>query len=97
MPVATKSEAEEVYSSLQRRMVESGDWDRIVLSLKYKLNDECWLDTLRGQSKEHARLMDPPSTRELVEHITSTHDDIPHSVRRDIEGLIRQYLEKQFQ
>ncbi|ETW76463.1 hypothetical protein HETIRDRAFT_53245 [Heterobasidion irregulare TC 32-1] len=97
MPATTQSEIDTLYSQVHRRLVDSGEWDRISLSLKYKLNDEGWIDQLRGKSKEQARVMEPLSLRQLLELVEpSAQASVPETVKHQTLVLIRQFLEKQF-
>ncbi|KAH9979576.1 hypothetical protein BGW80DRAFT_1455272 [Lactifluus volemus] len=50
MPSATPSELDTLFHQLQRRMTESGDWDRIILQLRYQLSDAGWLDSAHAQT-----------------------------------------------
>ncbi|KAA1471011.1 hypothetical protein DENSPDRAFT_798616 [Dentipellis sp. KUC8613] len=97
MPATTQSEIDALYSKIQRRMVESGEWERIRLLLSYRLNDAGWIDTARGQSSEHAHAMEPLSFRQLLEHISpSAKATVPESVRAEVMVVIRRFLEEQF-
>jgi hypothetical protein len=65
MSTATPSELDGLFHQLQRRMVESGEWDRyvrviarsqglnspvrILLQLRYQLRDSGWMDSTRAQ------------------------------------------------
>jgi hypothetical protein len=65
MPPSTLSELDGLFHQLQRRMVESGEWDRyglwdvarwlktdcfrILLQLRYQLRDAGWLDSTHAQ------------------------------------------------
>ncbi|KAI0065185.1 hypothetical protein BV25DRAFT_1898289 [Artomyces pyxidatus] len=98
MPATTQPEIDVLFGQLQRRLVESGEWDRICLLLQYKLNDQGWLDTLRGQSRENARTMDILSIRALLTSISDvqvTPAPVPDAVRTEVTNIIRQALEKQ--
>ncbi|KAF7973817.1 hypothetical protein HWV62_14198 [Athelia sp. TMB] len=93
-----KNDTEGLYAQIQRRMVESGDWDRIQLMLSNKLNENGWTDDLRHKSKEHARAMEPLSFAVLLQEFTpEAQDSIPPAVRKEFMGMIRQYIEKQIE
>ncbi|THH10900.1 hypothetical protein EW146_g8223 [Bondarzewia mesenterica] len=87
MPAATQSEVNALYGQIRKRLVESGEWDRISLLLMYKLNEEGWVDEVRGQTKdagvaqrflEQARVMEPLSLRKLLEGAgADAHGELP--------------------
>ncbi|TFY73948.1 hypothetical protein EWM64_g10064 [Hericium alpestre] len=94
----TEVDVDALYSKVQKRLVESGEWDRICLLLSYKLNNAGWVDDVRNQSKEHARAMEPLSLRQLIEHVgPRARAAIPESVRADIMTAIRKFLDEQFE
>jgi len=86
---------DEIYHQLQRRLVESGDWDRITLALKYKLNDECWLDNMRALSKERAR--QDMSIRDILRHVADNHGPVPENIRTEFHNIIKQHLAREMQ
>ncbi|KAH7886640.1 transcription factor e(y)2-domain-containing protein [Phlebopus sp. FC_14] len=91
-------EIESLYSQVHRRMVESGEWDRILRLLAAKLSEHGWSDELCHRAKERARAMDPLSFRAVLEEI-SPHAQVtvPLAVKREITNLIRQYVREQFE
>ncbi|KIM87807.1 hypothetical protein PILCRDRAFT_261961 [Piloderma croceum F 1598] len=94
----SKNDTEALYAQVQRKLVESGEWDRIQLILMNKLNESGWTDDLRHRSKENARDMEPLSFRVLLKglapHIQTS---IPPAIRKEMMAVIRQYVEKQFE
>jgi len=96
MPVKP-AEVDALHAQIQRRLVESGEWDRIMSVFSSKLNESGWSDDLRHRSKEHARAMEPLSFEglfnEFSPHAQST---VPPAVKREILAQIREYVEKQF-
>ncbi|KAF8063576.1 transcription factor e(y)2-domain-containing protein [Lyophyllum atratum] len=91
------AEVDVLYSQLQRRLVDSGEWDRIVSALTSKLNESGWSDDLLHRSKERARVMEPLSFQALFEEFyPHAQTSLPLAVKREITNQIRQYVEKQF-
>ncbi|KAH9962632.1 hypothetical protein BC827DRAFT_202497 [Russula dissimulans] len=77
MPSATLSELDTLFHQLQRRMVESGEWERILLQLRYQLRDAGWLDSAHAQMLEHAHGVGQPSFHELLNETRSFTNGIP--------------------
>ncbi|KAI6144326.1 hypothetical protein BKA82DRAFT_760236 [Pisolithus tinctorius] len=92
------SDADALYTQVHRRMVESGDWDRILRVLSAKLSEQGWSDELYHRAKERARMMDPPLFKTVLEEI-SLHGEatVPVSVRRETTAQIRQFVKDQFE
>ncbi|PFH47877.1 hypothetical protein AMATHDRAFT_151105 [Amanita thiersii Skay4041] len=87
-----------LYTQIRRRMVETGEWDRIVYVLSAKLGEDGWMDDLKDRSKEYARSMDPLSFQSLLDDLTDHgHKAVPVQTTKEIRFLIRQYLEQQFE
>lgn len=94
------SDADALYTQVHRRMVESGDWDRILRVLSAKLSEQGWSDELYHRAKERARMMDPPLFKTILEEITLHGEDkatVPVSVRRETTAQIRQFVKDQFE
>ncbi|KAF8840439.1 hypothetical protein BDN67DRAFT_903507 [Paxillus ammoniavirescens] len=94
----SSSETEELYAQIHRRMVESGEWDRILRLLSSKLSEHGWSDELCHRAKERARTMDPLSFRTIIEEVSPhAQASIPLAVKREITNVIRQYVKDQFE
>ncbi|KAI0286252.1 hypothetical protein BC826DRAFT_1109035 [Russula brevipes] len=91
----TASESESLFHQLQRRMVESGEWDRILLQLRYQLRDSGWMDSTHAQMLEHAYGLEQPSYRELLDEAIKHAHDVPEAVKLQILSSIRSFLDKQ--
>ncbi|KAI0300056.1 hypothetical protein B0F90DRAFT_1817845 [Multifurca ochricompacta] len=97
MPSTTLSELDTLFHQLQRRMVESGEWDRILLQLRYQLNDAGWLDSMRAQTLEHGNGLEQPSFRELLDGTRMRAHDVPEAVKFQVLTSIRSFLDKQIE
>ncbi|KAF9221033.1 hypothetical protein BS17DRAFT_785782 [Gyrodon lividus] len=94
----SSSETEEFYAQIHRRMVESGEWDRILRLLSSKLSENGWSDELGHRAKECARAMDPLSFRTIMEEILPhAQASVPLAVKREMTNVIRQYVKDQFE
>ncbi|TFK71390.1 hypothetical protein BDN72DRAFT_455725 [Pluteus cervinus] len=93
MPSAGLGEADALYPHIQRRLVESGEWDRIRSLLFTRLNDVGWIDNVKSNSKERARDMESTSARGLLQELSSSvHSSIPPAVKRDVRSQIKVFL-----
>ncbi|KDR72784.1 hypothetical protein GALMADRAFT_101107 [Galerina marginata CBS 339.88] len=86
-----------LYVQVRRRLVESGEWEQIRAVMNAKLNESGWCDEVHHKSKELARNMDPLSFKALHAEFARADTAIPLAVKREISGLIKQQLEKQFE
>ncbi|KAL5522079.1 SUS1 [Sanghuangporus sanghuang] len=86
--------ADSTYAQIHRRIVESGEWDRIYAALVARLSELGWIDTLRSSAKDHAHHM---RFRDLLAELEDQcNSSIPLSVRQEIMQMIRIFVEKQF-
>ncbi|GJF00168.1 transcription factor e(y)2-domain-containing protein [Phanerochaete sordida] len=87
-----------LYAAISRRMIESGEWERISDLLLKRLNEAGWVDQVHHESKETARRADSTPVRQLLEqlkpHAEST---VPPAVRQEVLAVIRQYLDSQIE
>ncbi|KIJ67245.1 hypothetical protein HYDPIDRAFT_84033 [Hydnomerulius pinastri MD-312] len=97
-------ETEALYAQVHKRMVESGEWDRILRLLSAKLSEHGWSDELsrwvltRNGSTERARTMDPLSFRAVLEDLSPhAQATVPLAVKRETTKLIQQYVREQFE
>ncbi|KDQ52555.1 hypothetical protein JAAARDRAFT_61862 [Jaapia argillacea MUCL 33604] len=92
------NDADAYFAQIQRRMMETGEWDRFLTLLTVKLNEAGWLDDLRHHAKESARVMEPLSFHTLLDELRPhAQASIPAAVRQEILGIMRQYVGKQFE
>ncbi|EJD00415.1 uncharacterized protein FOMMEDRAFT_142345 [Fomitiporia mediterranea MF3/22] len=86
--------ADSTYAQVHRRIVESGEWDRIYAALIARLSELGWIDSLRHSARDHARHM---QFRDLLAEVEEQcNSSVPLAVRQEIMGLIRNFVEKQF-
>ncbi|KAF8556683.1 hypothetical protein OG21DRAFT_1408597 [Imleria badia] len=91
-------DTDDLYAQLHRRMIESGEWDRIRRLMSSKLSEHGWVDEMRHRAKERARSMDTLSFRVLLEEISlPARDGVPVVVKRDVMNVIGQYVKGQFE
>ncbi|CAL1702443.1 unnamed protein product [Somion occarium] len=90
--------SDEMYAQIQRRLLESGEWDRIYRMLELKLNESGWMDELHDHAKELARQMYPISVRKMTDSVSSkASSEVPENVKAEVTAKIRQYLDSQLE
>ncbi|KAI0693563.1 transcription factor e(y)2-domain-containing protein [Cytidiella melzeri] len=84
---------------VQRRMIESGEWDRLSATLSQRLAESGWVDDVHHRTKETARSagsQHEAKARQLMADVRDhAEGSVPPTVRQEIKALIRQYLESQ--
>ncbi|OAX41779.1 hypothetical protein K503DRAFT_767353 [Rhizopogon vinicolor AM-OR11-026] len=93
----SKSEIDTLYAEVQRRMIENGEWDRILHLLSSKLSESGWTDELLHRAKDNSGTMDPLSLRAILQQLLShAQTTVPLPVKREITILIKQFVKEQF-
>jgi len=98
MPARKDGRNDALYAQLQRRMVQSGEWDRMSVQLAGLLNESGWLDDFKHRSKEMARNRDSVSFASLMAELRPQAEGaVSLAVKQEMLKAIRQYLEKQIE
>ncbi|ORY25338.1 transcription factor e(y)2-domain-containing protein [Naematelia encephala] len=89
----------QVMDQVRRRLLETGDWDRISQLLRAKLEEVGWDDDLKDLAKEKARAQETPNLRDLLVEVNpQAQKMIPGSIRRavlqEIEAVLDREVEK---
>jgi len=91
MPQATQNSVE---NELHRRMVVSGEWDRINQLLKRGLDESGWTDTVTDHAREECRQAPRLNVRSVERNVApDAHASIPAEVKASIIEEIRQFIE----
>ncbi|KAJ3576983.1 hypothetical protein NP233_g25 [Leucocoprinus birnbaumii] len=82
-----------LYTQLRRSLVESGEWDQIQAVMHARLNEVGWVDEIKNE--ESSRNADFQTVLEQV----SSHgqSSVPNAIKKEIQALIKRYLEKKFE
>ncbi|THV03064.1 hypothetical protein K435DRAFT_775219 [Dendrothele bispora CBS 962.96] len=94
---ASQADVENFRLQIQRRLIESGDWEKLMATFMTKLNESGWVDEMMQKGKNAAQDMEHPrfeAVRDALSH--KAHKDIPLQIRRETLQSLKQYLEKQF-
>ncbi|KPV78350.1 uncharacterized protein RHOBADRAFT_49154 [Rhodotorula graminis WP1] len=86
---------QDLHDLLRARLVESGEYSRIMDVLRAKLDDAGWEDSVRDAARERARVQDPPSLQALVAELEpQALGMIPADARAEVEAMVRAFVEK---
>ncbi|BGP36616.1 SAGA histone acetylase and TREX-2 complexes component [Rhodotorula kratochvilovae] len=87
--------SQELHDLLRARLVQSGEYSRIMDALRAKLDASGWEDTVRDAAREKARTQDPPSLQALVADLEpQALGMIPAEARAEVEAMVRAFVEK---
>ncbi|KZO97411.1 hypothetical protein CALVIDRAFT_536422 [Calocera viscosa TUFC12733] len=85
----------ELYAAVQARLLRSGEWMRLQTLLQHKLSEAGYIDDLLSLAHESLR-SDPAQRFQAL--LTSLHSyglrRLPESVRREMQGLLGEWLER---
>ncbi|KIY44723.1 hypothetical protein FISHEDRAFT_77344 [Fistulina hepatica ATCC 64428] len=93
----SSTDVETLYVELLKRLIETGEWDRIRARLTIKLNEAGILDQMKCRGGEKASVCDIPlSFRNVYDDLRSFAEaTIPLSIEREIVASIQKFLESQ--
>ncbi|GAA6006432.1 hypothetical protein JCM10207_004933 [Rhodosporidiobolus poonsookiae] len=92
---APQQSQQDLHSALRSRLLESGEYSRVLDVLKAKLDQAGWEDQVRDIAREKARVQDPPNLQALVADLEPTAlGMIPAEVRAEVEEMVRAFVEK---
>ncbi|SCV68867.1 BQ2448_988 [Microbotryum intermedium] len=91
---ATSAEAQQLESALRDRLVKSGEYDRLLILLKQRLNRSGWQDQVRGIAREQAR-RENVKLLSLVDQVEPIALDlIPSNVKQEMEKSMAEFVKK---
>ncbi|GAA5827056.1 hypothetical protein JCM11251_002225 [Rhodosporidiobolus azoricus] len=86
---------QDLHDALRSRLISSGEYSRVLETLKAKLDEQGWEDKVRDVAREKARAQNPPNLQGLVEEVEHTAlEMIPPEVRAEVEAMVRAFVEK---
>ncbi|CED83947.1 enhance of yellow 2 like protein [Phaffia rhodozyma] len=93
--MSANDDQDDIAQAIKKRMIESGEWNRILRTLKIRLEDSGWEDKVRADAREQARSMETLNLEALLQSITPTaSSSVPKDVKSDVENMIRQFLDE---
>ncbi|KAL4072007.1 transcription factor e(y)2-domain-containing protein [Scleroderma yunnanense] len=91
-------DSDALYEQVHRRMVESGEWDRILRVLSNRLSEQGWSGSVHDRAKERARTMDPPFFQTILEEVSRyAQATVPPAVKDEVTKKIREFVQAQFE
>ena len=95
---ASKKQSVQIDQSILKKLVESGEKDRLRSKLSEKLMDSSWREDVRDQCREIIKKNQDITLEELVHEMTPRSCDlVPHQIKKNLEKDITTFLEKEAQ
>ncbi|PWN42010.1 hypothetical protein IE81DRAFT_347895 [Ceraceosorus guamensis] len=87
---------DELVSALHERLVQTGEWDRVLEALRRGLEESGWDASLREKAFEQAKAQTRPiSLLDLVEILEiEAHTSIPPAVRSEVTSMLRDFISR---
>ncbi|BGP12602.1 hypothetical protein JCM10213_008739 [Rhodosporidiobolus nylandii] len=86
---------QDLHDALRSRLIQSGEYSRVLDALKEKLDKVGWEDRVRDAAREKARAQDPPSLQGLIGELEpEALEMIPPEVKAEVEAMVRAFVEK---
>ncbi|BEI80614.1 hypothetical protein CcaverHIS002_0111430 [Cutaneotrichosporon cavernicola] len=89
----------ETLDAVRKRLIETGDWDRIARLLRQRLEESGFDDDLKDLAKEKARKAGAPSLAQLVTEVTPEAErlvkaDLREALVSELEAVIEREVER---
>jgi len=89
----TPAEIANLQDALIKRLLQSGEWERISSALKDRLTESGWTDETYHQAKEYARQQPKLQFQTLMTDFTPRVEaTVPGDVKEDILELLRKFI-----
>ncbi|PVF97201.1 hypothetical protein CPB86DRAFT_760803 [Serendipita vermifera] len=83
------------FNTVQKRLQDGGDWDRIYAYLHEQLNEAGWLDELYDSAKERSRGRETIPVRQLLADLGSASTaSISPEIKMKVIAMIQAAIEK---
>ncbi|PWN37387.1 uncharacterized protein FA14DRAFT_159460 [Meira miltonrushii] len=90
---ATDYQRDELHTALHERLVQTGEWHRIMASLRASLDESGWSASLREQAQSQAAQQQNLSLPDLIEELTPfAEKTIPLQVREQITAVLHDFV-----
>ncbi|KAG9007768.1 SAGA histone acetylase and TREX-2 complexes component [Tulasnella sp. 427] len=91
----SSSELKELQDNIVKRLIKTGEWDRISAVLKDRLSESGWTDETYNNAKESARQQQPLHFKTLMtEMVPNAEAAVPPEVKEEVLALIRKFIEE---
>ncbi|CAK9784253.1 hypothetical protein CC85DRAFT_324891 [Cutaneotrichosporon oleaginosum] len=89
----------ETLDAVRKRLLETGDWERIARLLRQRLEESGFDDDLKDLAKEKARKAGAPSLAQLVAEVTPEAErlvkaDLREALVSELEAVIEREVER---
>ncbi|GAA5993869.1 hypothetical protein JCM5350_006825 [Sporobolomyces pararoseus] len=95
-PTAAPLSHADLQAALRTRLIQSGEYSKVMETLRSRLNESNWNDQVRDLAREQARnTADTPHLASLISTIEpQALDLIPEEVRKEIQEMIHEFVKK---
>ncbi|CEQ38889.1 SPOSA6832_00363 [Sporobolomyces salmonicolor] len=84
---------QDLHDALRTRLIQSGEYSRVMEVLRHRLDAAAWADQVRDVAREKARVQDPPNLHQLIEELEPTAlGMIPPEVRAEVEKMVQSFV-----
>ncbi|GAA5950955.1 hypothetical protein JCM3765_004639 [Sporobolomyces pararoseus] len=86
----------DLQTALRTRLIQSGEYSKVMETLRNRLNESNWNDKVRDLAREQARnTADTPHLGNLIKTIEpQALDLIPEEIRIEIQEMIHEFVKK---
>ncbi|GAA5843617.1 hypothetical protein JCM5353_007281 [Sporobolomyces roseus] len=86
---------QDLQAALRTRLIQSGEYSRVMETLRARLDSVDWQDQVRDLAREQARSTEQPHLGELIQRIEpKALEMIPDEIRREVEEMMREFVKK---
>ncbi|PWN90167.1 hypothetical protein FA10DRAFT_301443 [Acaromyces ingoldii] len=88
-------EGDELHNALHQRLVQTGEWHRILSALRQGLDESGWTATLRDRAMDQAAAQDKLSLPDLIAELSPyAQRTIPANVRDQIASMLHDFVSR---
>ncbi|KIO28910.1 hypothetical protein M407DRAFT_242834 [Tulasnella calospora MUT 4182] len=89
------ADLKELQDNIVKRLIQTGEWDKISAVLKDRLSESGWTDDTYNNAKETARQQQQLHFKSLMtELVPNAEATVPAEIKEEILGLIRKFIEE---
>ncbi|KAG8981782.1 SAGA histone acetylase and TREX-2 complexes component [Tulasnella sp. JGI-2019a] len=94
-PPISPGELETLQQNLVKRLIITGEWNRLSAILKDRLDESGWMDDVSNKAKEYALQQDPLHFKTLVQELTPNAEaTVPADIKEEITSLLRTWIDE---
>ncbi|UZJ51238.1 hypothetical protein CBS101457_000558 [Exobasidium rhododendri] len=92
---STQPQTDELHAALHERLVQTGEWHRIMSSLRASLDESGWTANLRDHANAQASLQRPLNLNDLMDELGPyAQKSIPPQVRVQVTAMLHDFVSR---